>query len=1003
MSSLSPLPDHDDPDYVLFKDLPDGKMNVELVYADLQHGEYVVPLGNNIPSEVFSENDHLLDANKWENTLVPLRLRRYLDEDRRDKGHLRPGWLYLFRNGHLWRELQIIGRYGVNLYQDVNLTEYKGKDQRPATAEAESHVLIPYQFGNKAEPFEIAYSEIQWTWARIDSYGGMSKDDPRMKNGPQVDPGNNNDDANKRREKRFRRLCLKKDDLIAHHPWLQEVREPGGGHSGRYNADVYSEQEITIVLDDQLALLRRLKREHDSIADEINGLKAYADTGEYALAQLVKSIVDNDAEQRKGNPEAADGDPLSEHIDQPFLEQTLNNWRTLDKKLAAARRKAADAVLKHLQTEDTVAVLKDFFIDATLNQMTLGVQYWVEAVWSLDVEDAYAYIRKVHNKAVSGLEPIFDPNPELAQTIGLLASGKRNRQQSDTDLGGLAPADVFKTTKDGTDTLEKLLTAFAKAHAESKPEELLQHLSVMVATYTSIDIQIRRVPLGTLIRATARRTRSVYVFQTSSMRRALEQISATRVPWLSVAGRSVARTAAELEGNPLVKRGFVGVLGVLNVVCMGFAVRAVTEKEHTASDWIALVSASGGLSSFLGEQMEHVSKHLGARVAAEGEAVTSGFRARQALGEVSAEAAEREAMLKSSKLAAIGAKFLGRASELLVRIGGPTAALADSILGVRDFVSGVSMGNAGVAVGGGMEIGAAGIAGYAVVAGMLAIPVSAPLIALGVGLALVGGGLVMYFSYSDMEKALRSCRFGKDPYAWGGSFDDPQSKLIRISDASIAPGVDVALVDLSAEMGEFSRLLFGFSLETRVHSAAGPYPMPSRPSDLGPDDVVVEVHARFSRFLPLATTLEVEAEAFVDRDVASSTTFPKASRLFRNADMVFLEQREGDALVGLRAFARLKSEEVSDHVVGRARLEVDGKGRYWVPKDKTLKEVTWNPNGWFSDDHYGRFSAPEWRRLLDVVKGQEPSPDFAIQQYSSGAQLEVLADFLGTDTIEGTA
>ena len=68
-------------------------------------------------------------------------------------------------------------------------------------------------------------------------------------------------------------------------------------------------------------------------------------------------------------------------------------------------------MLKHLQAEDTVAVLKDFFIDATLNQMTLGVQYWVEAVWNLDMEDAYAYIRKVHNKAVSGLEAIFDPNP----------------------------------------------------------------------------------------------------------------------------------------------------------------------------------------------------------------------------------------------------------------------------------------------------------------------------------------------------------------------------------------------------------------------------------------------------------------------------------------------------------------------------------------------------------------------------------------------------------------
>ena len=610
MSSLSPLPDHDDPDYVLFKDLPDGKMNVELVYADLQHGEYVVPLGNNIPSEVFPANDHLLDANKWENTLVPLRLRRYLDEDRRDKGHLRPGWLYLFRNGHLWRELQIIGRYGVNLYQDVNLTEYKGKDQRPATAEAESHVLIPYQFGNKAEPFEIAYSEIQWTWARIDSYGGMSKDDPRMKNGPQVDPGNNNDDANKRREKRFRRLCLKKDDLIAHHPWLQEVREPGGGHSGHYNADVYSEQEITIVLDDQLALLRRLKREHDSIADEINGLKAYADTGEYALAQLVKSIVDGDAQARKANPEAAEGDPLSEHINEPFLNQTLKNWRTLDKKLAAARREAAAAVLKQLQAEETVAVFKDFFVGASLNQMTLGVQYWVEAVWNLNVEDAYAYIRKVHGKAIPGLEAVFDPDPDLAQAIGLLASDKRSRHKSDPDLVGLRPADALKTTKDTTDLLEKLLTAFAKAHAESKSEELLQNLGVLVATYTTVAIQIRRVPLGSLINATARRSRTAYVFQTSSMRRALEEISATEVPWFSVAGRGVARTAAELKANPLVKKGFVRVLGVLNVVCMGSAVRTVSENP-SAGNFLAVASASGGLATFLGEQMQHLSKYVG--------------------------------------------------------------------------------------------------------------------------------------------------------------------------------------------------------------------------------------------------------------------------------------------------------------------------------------------------------------------------------------------------------
>ena len=275
--------------------------------------------------------------------------------------------------------------------------------------------------------------------------------------------------------------------------------------------------------------------------------------------------------------------------------------------------------------------------------------------------------------------------------------------------------------------------------------------------------------------------------------------------------------------------------------------------------------------------------------------------------------------------------------------------------------------------------------------------------ALGVGLALAGGVSVMLFTYGDMEKALRSCRFGKDPYAWGGAFDDPESKLTTFADGQIAPDVEVALVDLSAEMAEFSRLLFDFSLETHVHSARGPYPIPARTSDLGPDDVVVEVHARFSRFLPLATALEVQAEAFVDRDLVSSKAFSKPSRLLCNPDMVLLEQREGGALVGLRAFARLKSEEVSDYVIGRARLDVDGKGRYWVPKDKNMKEDKWDPGGWFNDDHYGRFSAHEWRRLLEVVKGQEPSPDFAIQQYSSGAETTTLADVLGSDPMEGTA
>ena len=988
MHQTLPIPDHDEPDYLLFKDLPEGNMDVDLVYTDLQHGEYVIPLADRIPTQALSDNDHTLDAYKWRNSLVPLRLRRQYGSDSRDRAYLRPGWLYIFRNGHLWRELEITRRSGFNVYHDVNLTQYKGQDQRPATAEAESHVLVPYRIGDRVDTFEIAYSEIQWSWARIDSFGGMAEGDPRMEEGPKIDPGTDDDQAGDKRGKRFRKLNLKKDNLLTKHPWLHEIPDQRGDHTGRYDIDVYSEDEVTVVFDDCMAKLRRLCREHASLVDEIDGLKPLAEVGEYALGQLVQSIIEGDAQARKDDPKAAQGDPLAEHIDRPLLDQTLKNWRTLDKGLADARREAAEAVLKHLKDEHTLVVLQDFFVDAPLNQQALGVQYWLDAVGDLAIDAAHAYVRSVHQKKVPGLEAIFDPSPGLAQIIRRLAAGKQTRQHTERDLWGLSYTDAAKTANDSTNVLDNLLTAFAAAHEDNKPEQMLQGLAVVVATYTSVDLEIQRVPLGTLIRATARRNKALYVFQTSAMRRTLEQISATEVPWLTVAGRRVERTAAELKDNPFVKRGLMGVLGVLSVVCTGLALRAVAE-DPSSKNYLAFASAAGGLAAFLGERLEHVGLH-GAEAASEGRASAQAAGYSHASEEISTEVFERETRAASVYAAEGGGKLLARAGRLLVRVGGPTAVAADSILSVRDICAGASLGNPGVVAGGVAELGGAVIAGYLL---LYTNPITA---VVGVALGLMGALAVAYFDYDDMEKALRACRFGVEPYAWGGPFDDPDVEGKRFSDPVIAPDVHVSVADFSPEMKEFFRLLFGFTLKTRVHNAVGPYPMDARPSDLGPDDVVVELHARFTRFLPLATALELQAETHLDRDLVPSGRFPSTSRQFNNADMVLLEQRDGEALPGLRAFVKLKSEEVSDSVVGRARLDVDGRHGFYVPKDKSMKEDTWNPNAWFSDDTYGRFPAQEWRRLLEVTQGQEPSPDFAIRIEGNGVSEQTLADFLTT-------
>ena len=88
------------------------------------------------------------------------------------------GWIYIFRGDHLWRELKV-EQYGT--FRDVNLREYQGRDERPATGERDTRILIPQKVGGQELEVWMAYSEVQWSWARINALGGMSRDDFRWK------------------------------------------------------------------------------------------------------------------------------------------------------------------------------------------------------------------------------------------------------------------------------------------------------------------------------------------------------------------------------------------------------------------------------------------------------------------------------------------------------------------------------------------------------------------------------------------------------------------------------------------------------------------------------------------------------------------------------------------------------------------------------------------------------------------------------------------------------
>lgn len=174
-----------------------GLVKIALQFTDEQFGYYKIPLGKtrSIPKEE--------EFKQMPNLLIPLELKRYTfakasggpqqpDEVKKilndriyqmHEDYLRAGgFVYVFVNGHLWRELNVLPQ---GAFRDVNLREFKGEDERPATAQVLRWLSVPYKINEKVQKIEIAYSEVQWSWAYINALGGLAPNDSRRFDNPQ--------------------------------------------------------------------------------------------------------------------------------------------------------------------------------------------------------------------------------------------------------------------------------------------------------------------------------------------------------------------------------------------------------------------------------------------------------------------------------------------------------------------------------------------------------------------------------------------------------------------------------------------------------------------------------------------------------------------------------------------------------------------------------------------------------------------------------------------------
>ena len=187
---------------LVFERQSDGTKNVSLMVKDesvdrSQKGFYKIPL---YKVDAKEESDNTADIELVH--IFPIRYAHPADEIDNHKTNLRDGYLYIFVDGHLWRELKVTTEQNVTRFNDVNLAWQKGvmtwkknKGYRDATGEELKTVIVPYKLNGQTCEVQVAYSEVQWSWKQIELFGGLNPEDPRLNYGEPVKPGDNNSDA----------------------------------------------------------------------------------------------------------------------------------------------------------------------------------------------------------------------------------------------------------------------------------------------------------------------------------------------------------------------------------------------------------------------------------------------------------------------------------------------------------------------------------------------------------------------------------------------------------------------------------------------------------------------------------------------------------------------------------------------------------------------------------------------------------------------------------------
>ncbi|GGX52554.1 hypothetical protein [Saccharospirillum salsuginis] len=429
---------------LILEKLTPGRKRLSLMLPDTQHEFHKIPLG-------FGETV-AFDADLGEPPadLVPVTFLRQIPDE--GLGPLRDGWVYVFVNGYLWREV----RFSLEGHQlrDVHLGWEKGLDKRRASGQANDVMILPWKLDHAECTVQLAFSEEQWSWDRIDQLGGMNPEDPRQKQGERFESAYDTDFSKQQRLDRLVTLDLSAvEDDFQSVPEDSPIRsvEPGElAHTRQHYNTHFDKGVASVILPDRLGEARYAAESHH---EYLTLLQAVVDEMLGVAPDSAPKTLDEQNALAERKLAALFADQLFAGADRKLRDGPVSDAEkaAIDKRIEARELLDRDALETALE-KDGCRQLLDDALNERLTLMAL-----------LDDPAFYAELLDLHTLSNPGYVKFFETVGRLIRHFNMPIT-----QPYKDGFLDLAEQEQLQAQDPGPDFLLRL----TGAHPEEKPHKL---------------------------------------------------------------------------------------------------------------------------------------------------------------------------------------------------------------------------------------------------------------------------------------------------------------------------------------------------------------------------------------------------------------------------------------------------------------------------------------------------------------------------------------------------